>query len=305
MDKLNSVVDNYKRNNLDILLKNEYNKALKDDEFKKLVVKLGIKDDIAYKYTSKLERSVCELNNCHNCKSLMMCKNRSNGMVYYPNLIDNKLDFNYVACKYLKKDIKEKEEIKSTFFEMPYEIKRAKISDIDPSSKERVSIIKWITKFYKDFKKDTKQKGLYLSGSFGSGKTFIVSALLNELAKDGYKSVVVYYPELLRSLKEGFGNEDYNDRLNEIKKCDLLLLDDIGAESVSNWNRDEILGTILQYRMDNKLSTFFTSNLTLDELENHFIIKNGEEEKVKARRIMQRIRFLTDNLILVDENRRK
>lgn len=303
MNKLN--IDNCKNNNLEMMMKQDYIEALKDDDFKKLVISLKVTDDIAYKYTSKLERSVSELNNCKNCKSLMSCKNKCNGLVYYPKVNGNSLDFNYVVCKYMKKDLKDKEEIKSKFFEMPYEIKKARIKDIDPSSKERLEIIKWITKFYKDYKKDSKQKGLYLSGSFGSGKTFIVSALLNELAKDGYSSIIVYYPELLRSLKEGFGNEDFNDRLNEIKKCDLLLLDDIGAEATSLWNRDEILGTILQYRMDNKLSTFFTSNLNLNELEEHFIIKNNDEEKIKARRIMERIKFLTDNKELIGENRRK
>lgn len=303
MNKLN--IDSYKNNNLEMMMKQDYIEALKADDFKKLVISLKVTDDIAYKHTSKLERSVSELNNCKNCKSLMSCKNKCNGVVYYPKVNDNTLDFNYVACKYMKKDLKDKEEIKSKFFEMPYEIKKARIKDIDPSSKERLEIIKWITKFYKDYKKDSKQNGLYLSGSFGSGKTFIVSALLNELAKDGYSSIIVYYPELLRSLKEGFGNEDFNDRLNEIKKCDLLLLDDIGAEATSLWNRDEILGTILQYRMDNKLSTFFTSNLNLNELEEHFIIKNNDEEKIKARRIMERIKFLTDNKELIGENRRK
>lgn len=303
MDKLN--IDNYKNNNLEMSLKKDYIEALKNEDFKKLVVSLKIKDDIAYKYTSKLERSVNELNNCKNCKGLLGCKNKCLGCVYYPKVLEGKIDFNYVACKYMKKDLQEKEEIKSKFFEMPYEIKKARIKDIDPSSKDRVELIKWITKFYKDYKKDNKQKGLYLSGSFGSGKTFIVSALLNELAKDGYNSIIVYYPELLRSLKEGFGNEDFNDRINEIKKCDLLLLDDIGAEATSLWNRDEILGTILQYRMDNKLSTFFTSNLTLNELEEHFIIKNNEEEKIKARRIMERIKFLTNSKELIGENRRK
>lgn len=52
-------------------------------------------------------------------------------------------------------------------------------------------------------------------------------------------------------------------------KLDLLLLDDIGAETVTNWSRDEILGTILQYRMENNLSTFITSNLNISELEGH------------------------------------
>ena len=304
MKSLNDI-KTFERNNLDIALKKDYNEALKNNEFKALVVKLKVKDDIAYKYTSKLEITVSELNNCKNCKSLMMCNNKCRGCVYYLTLNYNKLEFNYVACKYLKKDLNEKEEIKSKFFEMPSEIKKARISDIDPSSKERVNLIKWITKFYKDYKKDKNQKGLYLSGSFGSGKTFIVSSLLNELARDGYNVVIVYYPELLRSLKEGFGNEDFSDRLNEIKKCDLLLLDDIGAEGASVWNRDEILGTIMQYRIDNRLATFFTSNLTLNELEEHFIIKNNDEEKVKARRIMERIKFLTNNMELIDENRRK
>ena len=56
MDKLN--IDNYKNNNLEMSLKKDYIEALKNEDFKKLVVSLKIKDDIAYKYTSKLERSI-------------------------------------------------------------------------------------------------------------------------------------------------------------------------------------------------------------------------------------------------------
>jgi DNA replication protein DnaC len=44
-------------------------------------------------------------------------------------------------------------------------------------------------------------------------------------------------------------------------------LDDIGAESNNDWIRDNILQVILQYRMQENLPTFFTSNLTMDELE--------------------------------------
>ena len=84
-----------------------------------------------------------------------------------------------------------------------------------------------------------------------------------------------------------------------------MLLDDIGAETTTPWNRDEILGTILQYRMDNKKATFFTSNLNLKELENHFIVNNKDEEVIKARRIMERVKYLTDALELIGENKRK
>ncbi|MDD4187635.1 MAG: primosomal protein DnaI [Bacilli bacterium] len=305
MKKLDEEVKQYQKYDLDGTLKKAYVIALKKPEFKKLINTIKVKEKIAINYTSKLEETVAELGNCAKCKSLMMCKNKVNGFVYYPKQENNKLDFNYVACKYKKKVLKEQENIRTNFFEMPLEIRKAKMSDIDVNDAKRVGIIKWLKKFYDNFQKDRHLKGLYLHGSFGSGKTYLISALLNELSKENNTVVIVYYPELLRSLKESFENNNFASRINEIKKVDLLLLDDIGAETVSSWNRDEILGTILQYRMDNKLSTFFTSNLTIKELEEHFILKKSSEEQIKARRIVERIKQLTENEKLISENRRR
>ena len=297
---------NFKVKDLERELKSNYIASLKNEDFKKLINTLKVKDDIAYKYTTKLERTVLELKNCQNCKSLSVCKNKVEGMVYYPTLENGKLIFNYVACKYKKKYDKERSEIKSKFYEMPYDIKLARMSNIEVD-KGRVKVIKYLKKFYDSFLKDASGKGIYLHGSFGSGKTYLISALLNELSKENISSIIVYYPELLRSLKESFNAEgnEFSEKIEEIKRCDLLLLDDIGAETASSWNRDEILGTILQYRMDNKKSTFFTSNLSLEELETHFILNNKAEEKIKSRRIMERIKYLTEDIELIGENKRK
>ena len=89
------------------------------------------------------------------------------------------------------------------------------------------------------------------------------------------------------------------------QKTPLLLIDDIGAEKVTSWARDEILGTILQSRMNNLLPTFFTSNLNIQELETHLSLINESEDKVKARRIIERIQQLTDDMELISVNRRK
>ena len=146
-------------------------------------------------------------------------------------------------------------------------------------------------------------KGLYLHGSFGSGKTYLIAALLNELAnKKEATTEVVYFPELLRNMKEDFSTVE--EKLNYLQNVDILLIDDIGAENVTAWGRDEILGTILQYRMNHRLTTFFTSNLSIEELERHLSITKDSEDKVKARRIIERIKQLTDNLELVSVNRR-
>ena len=57
--------------------------------------------------------------------------------------------------------------------------------------------------------------------------------------------------------------------------------------------------------MEEKLPTFFTSNLTIEELENHLSLANREVDQVKARRIIERIKQLTDSMTMISENKRK
>lgn len=303
MISLKETTEKFVRNNLDDTLKRDYISALKDKKFLGLVNKLEITDEIGMKYTSKLEKCVECLKNCDKCKSLIECKNEVNGCLYFPKKIDDKLEFNYVTCKYKNKQLEEESVKKSTFFGMSNDIKNARMSDIDISDDKRYEIIKWLKEFYDNY--PNNKKGLFLHGSFGSGKTYLISALFNEIAKKDYKCVVVYYPELLTKLKSCFdGDDSYSELLNEIKTSDLLLLDDIGAETVTNWSRDEILGTILQYRMENNLSTFITSNLNISELEGHLSLVKNNTDKVKARRIIERVKQLTSDIELISKNRR-
>ena len=296
-------VNEFKNNNLNKDLKKSYIEACKDPSFVKLVTKVKLKEEKAMKYTSKLQRCVCELNNCKNCPGLKHCKNPSKGYVLYPRLDGERVQFDAIACKYLQEQLRI-DASSSKMYYQPEAIKLASMKDIDKKDKKRLDAIKWIVNFYKEYEKDEHIKGLYLHGSFGSGKTYLLAALFNELAKNGKKAIICYYPEILRSLKESFGSTfDYD--MNELKTCDLLLLDDIGAETVTSWSRDEILSTILQYRMDEKLPTFFTSNLTIDELETHLSETKDSIDKVKARRIIERVKQLTDDIEIISVNRRQ
>lgn len=300
---------NFGKVNEDLLMKH-FNDSLKDEGFKKLVNSLDLPSEDLMKYTSKLEESANELKNCKNCKSLHECKNRCTGYVFFPSVYLNRVRFDEVACKYMKEKLKD-EEYSCTYYEMPDALKKASMKEIDTSDGKRVETIKWLKNFYDTYQDDPHQKGLYLTGSFGCGKTYLICAMLNELSKKGVDIIVVYYPELLRSLKETFSlkeknlESDFGTRMNRLKKCSILFIDDIGAESVTPWARDEILATILQYRMDASLPTFFTSNLNLDELEMHLSNTKGEVDKVKARRLIERIKQLTITLELISKNRRE
>ena len=99
---------------------------------------------------------------------------------------------------------------------------------------------------------------------------------------------------------------NFKNKFNEVKYAKLLLIDDLGAEAVTSWSRDEILGTILQYRMQEGLPTFITSNLNVKELEEHLsITTSNKSEKVKAGRIIERIKQLTIDTEMIGENNRK
>lgn len=284
-------------------LENYFDEEMKDETFKKIVSKNKLPKDELIKYTSLIKDSSRELKNCEKCPNIMECKNSVTGHVYYPSVEQGSLVFSYVPCKYKKKlDKDNKYQDNIVLMDMPREILNASMRDIYTDDKNRLETIKWLTTFIKKYEAGEKCKGLYLTGNFGCGKTYLVAAAFNELAKKGKKVAVVYYPEFLRELKENFDDFSYN--FNRVKRADLLLLDDIGAETTTNWNRDEILGTVLQYRMQEGLPTFFTSNLTINELEEH-LMGNDSEGKVKARRIIERIKYLTDNIVMIAENRRK
>lgn len=289
-------------------LKEDYNNAIKNNKtLKKLVDSLKLPEEYLMKYTTSLEETTRELEQCKKCKNLLECKNSYQGHVFYPELLSNNLVFDYVPCKYQKQYDEENKYKNNIFlFEVPKEIKEASMKEIDSTNKSRFEIIKWIINFLDTYKEKTGMKGLYLNGPFGCGKTYLISACLNELAKKNHKIAIIYYPEFLRSLKESFGDtETYSEKFRLIKNVEILLIDDIGAETMTEWSRDEVLGTILQYRMQEGLTTFFTSNLTIKDLEEHFSISTKGVEKVKAKRIIERIKQLTTEMSLVSENRRK
>ncbi len=289
------------------LEKNYTNAMETNPTFKKLVSRLKLPQEYLMKYTSNLEDSCTELDNCKKCKNISQCQNSFQGHVYYPEILNDNLVFDYIPCKYQKElEIKNKYKENIYLFDLPKEIKEASMKEIDLDNPDRFQIIKWLKNFLDTYIPHTGHKGLYLTGNFGCGKTYLISAVLNELAKKEHKVAIIYYPEFLRSLKESFSSPDtYNEKFNLIKKIELLLIDDIGAETMTEWSRDEVLGNILQYRMQEGLTTFFTSNLEIKDLEEHFSISSKGIEKVKAKRIVERIKQLTIEMTMVSANKRK
>ncbi len=281
-------------------LKQDYINALSDKRFRSLIKELDADEDLLMKYTSRLTEAAAEFDNCKNCPGLSQCKNKIPGFLLSPKHDNKRITFSYNACHY-KLNEKYKDNIE--LFYVPKAIKDASLQDVYTKDKNRVGIIKAIKNYLVATRENRKEKGIYLYGNFGCGKTYLIAALFNELAKSGVKGVIVHFPELLRSLKESFG-ADYKERFYALKTAPVLLLDDIGAEYLTAWGRDEVLEPILQYRMDENLPTFFTSNFSLEELEKHLATASNNFERVKAKRIIERIKQLASEIELISKNKR-
>lgn len=174
-------------------------------------------------------------------------------------------------------------------------------------TQERHEVVQQAFSFIESYSNNPKghHPALYLHGPFGVGKTYLLGAIAYELSLRGHHSTLLHYPTFTQEMKASIADNSVMEKLDIIKRSEVLMLDDIGADINSTWIRDEVLGVILQYRMQEDLPTFFSSNLNFQELEEHFRVGNrGEDEPIKAKRLMERIRFLSREVSMTGKNRR-
>lgn len=144
--------------------------------------------------------------------------------------------------------------------------------------------------------------GLYIwSTGTGTGKTSwackIMGYYFRKIAfKSGLENegLYIFLPTFLEDLRSMYDNPDpdFEEELEMVKKCNLLIIDDIGAEKPSEWVRERLL-SFINTRVSNGLSTIYTSNLSLEELE----AKMGS-------RVVSRIKGSTKEIQLSGSDRR-
>ncbi|BAL61711.1 primosomal protein DnaI [Melissococcus plutonius] len=192
-------------------------------------------------------------------------------------------------------------------FDISKEIQTATLNNFDTSSEGRMEALALSMQFLDSYEKMPKafHKGVYLQGVFGIGKSYLLGAIANALAEKNFTTTIVHFPTFAVEMKQAIGKDLVGEKLTRVKKSSILMIDDIGAEAMTSWIRDDILGVILQYRMQEQLATCFSSNLNFKELENHLTVtQKGEQEPLKAKRIMERIKYLSKEVTMSGEDRR-
>ena len=187
---------------------------------------------------------------------------------------------------------------------LPQSYRKITFADIALDDVARVDTFESLVDFVANYP-SPDQKGLYIYGDMGVGKSFMLAAMAHELSETKkVTTTIIHYPSFTIDVKNGIKDGSVKEQIDAVKQAEVLVLDDIGAEQFSSWIRDDVLQVILQHRMIEELPTFFTSNYSFADLEAKLSNGRQGDETWQAKRVMERIRFLAKEIHLKGVNRR-
>jgi DNA replication protein DnaC len=110
---------------------------------------------------------------------------------------------------------------------------------------------------------------LVFMGSYGSGKTHLAAAIANYRARLGDPPLFIMVPDLLDHLRATFSPNSsvaFDRRFDEIRTAPLLILDDLGTQSMTPWVREKLY-QLFNYRYNAELPTVITTSDSMDEMD--------------------------------------
>ncbi|QBP18674.1 primosomal protein DnaI [Acetilactobacillus jinshanensis] len=241
-------------------------------------------------------------------------KNGQQGLMpgYVPHLVlnDHSISIAYQPTEHTA-EVKRQQALRDRVHSvaLPKQDQNASLTNFDSQSdSSRSTILEAAINFVGQYENNPNKyhKGLYIYGPLGVGKTFLLAAIANKLAKDGYESALVHFPTFAVEMKASISDNSTARKIRSIEQAPVLMLDDIGANVMSSWIRDDIFSVILEYRMQNEMPTFFSSNFSMNDFAKTRLSYDtrGDEDPLNAKRIMERIRFLANEYQMLGQNRR-
>ncbi|MFI3284322.1 MAG: ATP-binding protein [Erysipelotrichaceae bacterium] len=302
MHKINFRIEN--SDQLRILKKEKAEHLLNHRAISALVANGTISPQEVFDEVFKFEDYAKNIDICKGCKGISFCKQQIKGNCLHVTNEDY-LQFYLSGCRYFNQDQKDHAYLQNIIINhMPKGFERLSFSNIE-IEKESPAYLTTMMKI-RQWMDEPCLPGFYLCGDVGVGKSHLAACAINHFAKNNYQTGYIYVSMLVSQIKDKISNkESYHELIQTISQLDFVVFDDIGAESITPWLRDEILLPIFNARMENKKWTWFTSNDDLKTLYKRYCNCNSKsEDNIKAKRIIERIKVLSKEYQMTGINRR-
>lgn len=114
---------------------------------------------------------------------------------------------------------------------------------------------------------DTESDNFFFIGSPGTGKTFLSNCIANHLIHQGKSVIYLTAAHLIADIQsKRFGNQlTEAEILAPFETADLLIIDDFGAEHITDYSK-KLLFEIINIRLLNNKRMVISSNLTMQEI---------------------------------------
>ncbi len=223
---------------------------------------------------------------CKGCKQIDTCPKNMKGYQRILKYENGRISLDMQPCIYEKEHANHLHVLNSIIpCNMPKDIFNIPFKDLEIKDRESVlsSLVEHAT--------SKQTKGVYLHGKMQNGKTTIMASYIYRLAQNGKNCAFMNVPTLVSMMKEQFSTSNSNlDLMYQLKVVEILVLDDIGSESITPWVRDEVISSIIYDRALRNLPTYFTSVYSLEELKKIYSISNKSQDKIKAERLIEKMK---------------
>ena len=116
---------------------------------------------------------------------------------------------------------------------------------------------------------NNKKPFFIILGSAGTGKTVLAAAIATEMISRGAATVTVSAFDMVKRAKDyhtQFAIDDYRDLFTPMLECDLLVIDDLGTETILKNITHEYFYTLINERWLRGRNTVITSNLSPNDM---------------------------------------
>lgn len=221
---------------------------------------------------------------CKDCTGLSECAKKSNHLQVFLKIQGDRVDVNYRKCPYQNEvDLLKKKFVSRQFEETAFGYKMKDC--LSYFAKSRYPIVKKMNEIVRGF---PDEKGLYLCGDPGTGKSFLLSVFAVRLAKEPSTKSISFidcgneFSAMQNCFRDNMTMFRYY--LEEMQEVQYLFLDDLGKEFKSEFVLMDLLLPVFRYRKEKKLKTFVSSNYEIKELKSAYPYPVGHKKMTEELR---------------------